>query len=102
MNQLYRSMAIEQARGQVAITMYMARWCRACSAAGAWLRKEGIAYREVDIDAGPASAAELRARNPAGGIPTIDIDGQVLVGFSATRIQQAIDRAAERRAGPAL
>lgn len=98
MNALYQAMALEQARRQVPITMYIATWCRACSAARAWLRAKRIAYREVDVDAGPASAAELEARNPRRSIPTIDIDGQILVGFSPGAIERAIERAAARRA----
>jgi len=97
MNRLYRSMALQQAREQISITVYMARWCRACAAARRWLSQQKIAYRAVDVDAGPASAAELRARNPRGSIPTFDIDGQILVGFSPGAITRAIDRAAARR-----
>jgi len=35
--------------------------------------------------------------NPKGGVPTIDIDGEVLIGFGAEHMQEALRRAAERR-----
>lgn len=97
MNQLYRSLVMDQARQQVDITMYAAKWCGACRRAREWLGERRIAYREIDIDEEPAAQAALRARNPRGSIPTIDIDGQILVGFAPGRIRRAIESAARKR-----
>jgi hypothetical protein len=41
--------------------------------------------------------AELRRLNPRKSIPTFQIDGTVLVGFSAGSVESAIRRAAEAR-----
>jgi len=39
----------------------------------------------------------MRALNPRGGVPTIDIGGEhVMVGFSSSELLGAIDRAAYR------
>jgi glutathione S-transferase len=51
----------------------------------------------VDIDSGPAAKAANRRYNPRGSIPTIVIDDEVLIGFSSTRINRAIEGAAKRR-----
>ena len=45
-----------------------------------------------------AARREFARINRRGTIPTFDIDGQVVIGFSPTRVRAAIDAAARRRA----
>lgn len=80
----------------VSIEMYSAAWCAACSRAKAWMQGQGIAYHEVDVDRRAGALAQLQTLNPRSSLPTFDIDGQVIVGFEETRLQNAIDDAARR------
>lgn len=50
---------------------------------------------EHDIEQSESAALIMRRLNPKGSIPTIDIDGAVLVGFSPQSIENAITRAAQ-------
>ena len=43
-------------------------------------------------------AALSSALNPKGSIPTIDVDGEVMVGFGPEHMQDMLRRAAQRRA----
>lgn len=90
-------LALDHARSQVSITMYSTSWCGACRAARAYFDDEGIAYRELDVERDRQAAMRMRELNPRGSVPTIDIEGQVLVGFSSRAIESAIDAAARRR-----
>lgn len=83
----------------VSITMYMTHWCPACTNATRWLRSQKISYREVNVDRDKAGASELRRHNPRGSIPTFNIDGRILVGFSSAALTTAIATARQRRAG---
>ena len=58
----------------------------------------GIAYEEHDIDASRDDARALRLLNPRGSIPTFDVEGDVLVGFSETSLMDTLQRAAQRHA----
>ena len=58
---------------------------------------QGIRYTERDVEASDAAHDACVRLNPRCSVPTIDIDGEVLVGFGAGSIQNAITRAAERR-----
>ena len=89
--------ALAQARGQVAITMYSTSWCGACRVARRYFDERGIAYRELDVERDRSAALRMRELNPRGSVPTIDIEGQVLIGFSSRAIEAAIDSAARRR-----
>ncbi len=81
----------------VPITLYTTPWCPHCSRARQWLRHNGIPFVERDIEKDPANRRALTALNPRGGVPTIDVDGQVMVGFCEHQVGEAIARAVQRR-----
>ncbi len=79
------------ARG--AITLYGTDWCSYSREARQWLRAEGVTFTEHDVDLDPTARARLRAINPRGSVPTFDVDGQVLVGFSPGALARLLDHA---------
>lgn len=88
--------AVAEAARSVPIELYGASWCPSCRKARAWLDAEGIAYTYRDTT-DDANRQAMRALNPRSTIPTIDIEGQVLVGFDPRGMRSAIRRAAEAR-----
>jgi glutaredoxin len=88
---------VVDAQRSVSIELYGAGWCPACRQARGWLGAQGIAYTYRDTD-DPMNKPTLRALNPRGTIPTINVDGRIVVGFSAESLQATILRAAEARA----
>jgi glutaredoxin 3 len=92
-----RADELAAARELVNVTVYYAEWCPACRTTRAYLRERGIAAEEHDVDKDSRARSRQRLLNPRGSIPTIDIEGQVLVGFNASKIEHAISRAAQAR-----
>jgi glutaredoxin len=90
--------ALSAARRNVSITMYSTEWCGACKAARSYMDREQIAYVEHDIDRDPAARERARKLNPRGSVPTIDVDGSVMIGFSARTLESKIDASARQRA----
>jgi glutaredoxin len=86
------------ARRQVSIVMYSTSWCPSCTKAREYMNAQGIAFTEHDVDKSESAKLIMHRLNPKHSIPTIDIDGAVLVGFSDKAIEDAIDDAAEKRA----
>jgi glutaredoxin len=76
--------------------MYSTTWCGVCRSARAYLNANNMRYTEYDVEANAAARAEHRRLNPAGGVPTFDIGGEVLVGFSDRGFERALDAAAAR------
>ncbi len=69
------------------VVMYCTRWCPDCRVAGEWLEERGIEYTEVDVNASPRAARQVREW--AGGrlvTPTFDIDGTIVVDFDVERL----------------
>ena len=61
------------------------------------MRANSIPFTEHDVEANESAGRKQKALNPRGGVPTIDIDGQVLVGFNEASVVQALANAAQRR-----
>jgi glutaredoxin 3 len=87
------------ARGGVLVQMYSTSWCPACKAAREYMTSNEIPYVDNDVDESESARAILKRLNPRGSIPTIDVDGEVMIGFSAQRIDSMLERAAHKRAG---
>jgi glutaredoxin 3 len=94
---LERRRELSAAMRSVPIRMYTTSWCPVCTKAKAWMAAKQIAYVELDVEASEGNRRAQRALNPRGGVPTIDIDGEVIVGFGPSDVEAAIRRAAERR-----
>ena len=90
--------ALRYARDRVETVLYSTPWCRACKDARRFLAERGVRYTEHNVQRDEAAKSTLRRLNPRRSVPTFDIDGAVVVGFSARRIETALDRAARKRA----
>ena len=72
------------------ITVYSAVWCGFCHAAKQYLDKLGVKYEEKDIEKDPAYAAECVQKSGQMGIPVLDIDGKIIIGFDRPKIDAAL------------
>jgi glutaredoxin len=79
------------------IVMYCTSWCPDCRRARVWLKARNLDYVEVDIDANPQAAAQLKEWT--GGkrtTPTFDIDGKIVIDFNEKKLLEALqDRLAQ-------
>jgi mycoredoxin len=75
-----------------ALTMYSTPWCGYCVRLKVQLDRDGIPYREVDIERDPAAAERVMAVN--GGnrtVPTIELpDGTALTNPSFAQLKQRL------------
>ena len=80
--------------------MYTASWCGACRRAHAFLRANGLACKDLDVDTTPGALHELKARTGDTAIPVIEIDGRLLrAGFSERSLEYALVESVELRLG---
>ena len=88
---------VRAALRSVRITMYTTQWCPHCTRARNWLRANNFAYTELDVEASESARRDRDRINPSGGVPTVDIDGEVLTGFGERNWSGAIGRATQRK-----
>jgi len=76
------------------IIVYSATWCGFCHMAKDYFDKQGIAYEDRDVESDPQFATEAVTKSGQRGIPVIDIDGEIIVGFDRPKIDAAIAKSA--------
>jgi glutaredoxin len=86
----------------VHVVVYTTSWCPHCREAKAWMATQGIAYEERDIEASQENKRMMKQINSRGSIPTFDVDGEVMVGFSATALTSLLQQARARLASRPL
>lgn len=74
------------------VTIYSASWCAFCHAAMEYLDKLGVTYEEKDIESDRTFAEESVEKSGQMGIPVIDIDGDIVIGFDRPKIDSALEK----------
>jgi len=49
--------------------------------AKSFFKDKNVNYKEVNVEADPAAAQDMIKKSGQMGVPVIDIDGQIVVGF---------------------
>ena len=68
------------------VTVYSTTWCGFCHMAKAYFDKLGVKYKDVDVERDINAAKEAVEKSGQMGVPVIDIDGTIIVGFDRPRI----------------
>ena len=68
------------------ITIYTTASCSWCQATKEYLHSREIDFEEIDVSADTQRAMEMVEKSGQQGVPVLDIDGEVIVGFDRSRI----------------
>lgn len=72
------------------ITIYTTPTCVYCKMAKAFFKEHNVAYEEKDVANNPAMAEEMVKKSGQMGVPVIDIDGELTVGFDKERLSELL------------
>ena len=72
------------------VTIYSATWCGFCHTAKRYLDQLGVKYEDKDVETNQAYAMESVQKSGQMGIPVIDIEGTIIVGFNRPAIDEAL------------
>ncbi|MCL5048295.1 MAG: glutathione S-transferase N-terminal domain-containing protein [Firmicutes bacterium] len=64
--------------------------CPWCNRAKAFLREKQVPYREIDVSKDHRAAADLVRRSGQMGVPVIEIDNQIVIGFDQRKVSQLL------------
>lgn len=73
------------------ITVYSAVWCGFCHQAKQYFDSIGVKYDDKDVEKEPEAGLEAVNKSGQRGIPVIDIDGEIIVGFNRPAIDAALE-----------
>ncbi len=63
------------------VTVYSTPTCPYCTMTKEFFTDHGVAYEDVDVSRDRARAMEMVQKSGQMGVPVIDINGAILVGF---------------------
>lgn len=74
------------------ITIYSTNWCGYCKMAMKYLGDKNIAFTDKNIEEDSDAYKELMDKIEGNfmGVPVIDIDGQIILGFDRPKIDAAL------------
>lgn len=72
------------------VKIYSTPTCPYCISAKAFLKQHNLEFEEIDVSASTESAEELRRMSGQMGVPVLEINGQIIVGFDRAAISQAL------------
>lgn len=73
------------------VKIYSTTTCPFCIRAKQFLKDNRIDFEDVDVANNQAAAEEMIQKSGQMGVPVLDIDGEIIVGFDKERIKQALE-----------
>lgn len=72
------------------VILYSAAWCGFCHQAKQYFDSLQIGYELKDVENQPEAGMEAVNKSGQRGIPVIDIDGEIIVGFNRPQIDKSL------------
>ncbi|MEM3421217.1 MAG: glutaredoxin family protein [Candidatus Hadarchaeum sp.] len=76
---------------QPEVKIYTTPTCPYCIMAKNFLRENGIEFVEKNVASDRAAAVEMVEKSGQMGVPVLDINGEIIVGFNREAIKRALD-----------
>ncbi|MDT8715646.1 glutathione S-transferase N-terminal domain-containing protein [Clostridium sp. 19966] len=76
----------------MSVTVYTTNTCPWCVKAKAYLKEKGVEYKEVNVSQDRQAAMEMINKSGQRGVPVLDIDGNIVVGFDKAAIDEYISK----------
>ena len=73
------------------VIVYSTPTCSYCNMAKQYFDRHKVSYRDVDVSQDQAAAQELVRRTGQMGVPVIDVNGKLVVGFNKPKINKLLN-----------
>jgi len=72
------------------IIVYSTTTCPFCVMAKDWLKEKNIEFDDVNVGTDQKRAQEMIDKSGQMGVPVLDIDGEIIIGFDKPKIEAAL------------
>lgn len=73
------------------VTIYSTPTCPFCLRTKDFLKQNNIAFEDIDVSSDEAKAEEMVQKSGQMGVPVLDIDGEIILGFDKEAISKALN-----------
>lgn len=74
----------------VTVKIYSTEWCHFCKEVKKFLEENNIEFEEIDVGKDQKAAQEMVEKSGQMGVPVLDINGEIIVGFDKAKIKKAL------------
>jgi glutaredoxin-like YruB-family protein len=75
---------------QKKVLIYSTPICPFCHQAKDYLKEKGIKFEDIDVSADSAKAQEMIDKSGQMGVPVLDIEGKIIIGFDKAAIDKEL------------
>ena len=72
------------------VTIYTTELCPFCKRTKEFFKEHNIKYSEKDVSEDEKAAEEMIKLSGHHGVPVIDVDGEIIVGFDEEKLKEAL------------
>jgi glutaredoxin-like YruB-family protein len=72
------------------VKVYSTSTCPYCIKAKEFLRENNIVFEDIDVSSNQSSIQEMVQKSGQMGVPVLDIEGEIIVGFDKEKITKAL------------
>jgi len=80
------------------VTIYSTPTCPYCKLAKDFFKEKGITFTEIDVASDPAAANDMVKKSGQMGVPVIEIEGQIVVGWNQAALQEILEHSPKKKA----
>lgn len=73
------------------VRVFSTKFCPYCVTLKQFLKEHNIEFEDIDVSENKAAAEEMIQKSGQMGVPVIDIDGQMIVGFEKEKIAKLLE-----------
>ena len=70
------------------VKLYCTEWCTHCKMAKSFFKENKVKFKEMDVQEDPKAAKEVLSKSGQTGIPVIDINGKIVIGFDIKKLMR--------------
>lgn len=74
------------------VKIYTTPYCPYCSTLKEYLKDNGIEFIDIDVAQNEAEREDMVKRSGQIGVPVLDIDGAIVVGFDKAKIDKLLKK----------
>jgi glutaredoxin-like YruB-family protein len=72
------------------VIVYTTEWCPWCRKTKDFLKQHNVEFEEKDVEKDIHAAEEMVEKSEQSGIPVIDIDGKIVIGFNEEALRKLL------------
>jgi glutaredoxin 3 len=77
----------------MAVKIYTTVTCPYCKMTKQFFKENNVKYTEIDVTNDEKAAQEMIEKSGQMGVPVIDINGEIIVGFNRPALEKALKKA---------